>query len=69
MREAGIYRAMVAKRFGGNEMSPPASLRLIETISQVDGSSGWVASFGFRRSICPRCRCRRSKRCTPTGRM
>jgi hypothetical protein len=23
MREAGIYRAMVAKRFGGNEMSPP----------------------------------------------
>jgi hypothetical protein len=22
MREAGIYRAMVAKRFGGNEMSP-----------------------------------------------
>lgn len=47
MREAGIYRAMVAKRFGGNEMSPASFLRLIETISQVDGSSGWVASFGF----------------------
>jgi alkylation response protein AidB-like acyl-CoA dehydrogenase len=47
MREAGIYRAMVAKRFGGDEMSPASFLRLIETISQVDGSSGWVASFGF----------------------
>ncbi|WP_371433190.1 acyl-CoA dehydrogenase family protein [Novosphingobium sp.] len=47
MRKAGIYRAMVAKRFGGDEMSPASFLRLIETISQVDGSSGWVASFGF----------------------
>ncbi|QCI95843.1 acyl-CoA dehydrogenase family protein [Novosphingobium sp. EMRT-2] len=47
MREAGLYRAMVAKRFGGDEMSPASFLRLIETISQVDGSSGWVASFGF----------------------
>lgn len=47
MREAGLYRAMVAKRFGGDEMSPANFLRLIETISKVDGSSGWVASFGF----------------------
>lgn len=47
MREAGIYRAMVAKRFGGDEMSPADFLRLIETISQADGSAGWVASFGF----------------------
>ena len=47
MREAGLYRAMVAKRFGGDEMSPASFLRLIETISKVDGSSGWVASFGF----------------------
>jgi alkylation response protein AidB-like acyl-CoA dehydrogenase len=47
LREAGIYRAMVAKRFGGDEMSPAEFLRLIETISQADGSTGWVASFGF----------------------
>ncbi|PZU57648.1 MAG: acyl-CoA dehydrogenase [Sphingobium sp.] len=47
MKEAGVYRAMVAKRFGGEEMSPADFLRMIETISQADGSAGWVASFGF----------------------
>jgi alkylation response protein AidB-like acyl-CoA dehydrogenase len=47
MKAAGVYRAMVAKRFGGEEWSPSEFLRLIETISIADGSSGWVASFGF----------------------
>jgi alkylation response protein AidB-like acyl-CoA dehydrogenase len=47
MKNAGVYRAMVAKRFGGDEVSPTTFLRLIETISQADGSAGWVASFGF----------------------
>lgn len=47
MKQAGVYRAMVAKRFGGDEMHPSDFLRLIETISEADGSAGWVASFGF----------------------
>jgi len=47
LREVGVYRAMVAKRFGGDEMAPAEFLRLIETISMADGSTGWVASFGF----------------------
>lgn len=47
MKQAGVFRAMVAKRFGGDEMPPSQFLRLIETISQADGSTGWVASFGF----------------------
>ena len=46
-RKAGIYRALVAKRFGGDEVSPADFLRLIERISAVDASSGRVASFGF----------------------
>lgn len=46
-REVGVYRALVAKRFGGDEASPAEFLRLIERISSVDASSGWVASFGF----------------------
>ena len=45
-REIGIYRAFVAKRFGGDEMAPADFCRLIETISAADGSAGWVASFG-----------------------
>ncbi|MEA3150683.1 MAG: indole-3-acetate monooxygenase [Gammaproteobacteria bacterium] len=47
MKEAGVYRALVARRFGGDEVSPMDFLRLIETISMADGSAGWVASFGF----------------------
>jgi alkylation response protein AidB-like acyl-CoA dehydrogenase len=47
MRSAGVYRALVARRFGGSEVSPTDFLRLIETIAMADGSAGWVASFGF----------------------
>jgi alkylation response protein AidB-like acyl-CoA dehydrogenase len=47
MKEAGVYRALVARRFGGDECTPAEFLRLIETISMADGSVGWVASFGF----------------------
>ncbi|WP_407185199.1 flavin-dependent monooxygenase [Bradyrhizobium centrosematis] len=45
-RRVGVYRAMVAKRFGGDERTPADFCRLIERISEVDGSAGWVASFG-----------------------
>ena len=46
MKKAGVYRACVAKRFGGDEVSPMAFLKLVEAISVADGSAGWVASFG-----------------------
>jgi len=46
LRKAGIYRAMVARLFGGDEKSPAEFCRMIEQISQADGSAGWVASFG-----------------------
>jgi alkylation response protein AidB-like acyl-CoA dehydrogenase len=46
MREAGIFRALVAKQFGGDEVSPADFIRMIEAIAQVNGSAAWVASFG-----------------------
>lgn len=46
MKAAGVYRALVPARFGGEEKSPADFLRLVETISTRDGSAGWVASFG-----------------------
>ena len=46
-RKLGVYRALVAKRFGGDEVSPAEFCRLIETIAGADGSAGWVASFGI----------------------
>lgn len=47
LRNIGVYRALVAREFGGMEVSPTTFLRLIERISAVDASVGWVASFGF----------------------
>jgi alkylation response protein AidB-like acyl-CoA dehydrogenase len=46
MREAGVFRALVARRFGGDEQRPSDFYRMIERISSADGSAGWVASFG-----------------------
>jgi hypothetical protein len=46
MKAAGVYRALVPTRFGGDEKSPADFLRLLEAISTHDGSAGWVASFG-----------------------
>jgi len=47
LKDCGVYRALVARRFGGDEATPMEFLRLIETISKADGATGWVASFGF----------------------
>ncbi|MBB4614033.1 acyl-CoA dehydrogenase family protein [Novosphingobium taihuense] len=46
MKQAGVYRACVARSLGGDEVSPATFLRMIERIAQADGSAGWVASFG-----------------------
>ena len=43
----GVYRALVPKRFGGDERSPAEFCQLIEALSAADGSAGWVASFGM----------------------
>ncbi|MBP8536655.1 acyl-CoA dehydrogenase family protein [Streptomyces sp. MK37H] len=45
-KRAGIYRAGVPKRFGGDALPPAEFLVLVERISEADGSAGWVASFG-----------------------
>lgn len=43
----GVYRALVPRRFGGDERGPAEFCQMIETISVADGSAGWVASFGM----------------------
>ncbi|WP_105969068.1 acyl-CoA dehydrogenase family protein [Streptomyces geranii] len=45
-KDAGLYRASAPRRFGGDALAPGEFLRLVERISVVDGSAGWVASFG-----------------------
>ena len=46
-RKLGVYRALVPKRFGGDERSPAEFCQMVEDISIADGSAGWVASFGM----------------------
>jgi hypothetical protein len=46
LKQAGVFRALVARRFGGDEQSPSDFCRLVERISAADGSTGWIASFG-----------------------
>ncbi|MFE4539335.1 acyl-CoA dehydrogenase family protein [Streptomyces scopuliridis] len=45
-KRAGIYRAGVPQRFGGDALPPAEFLGLVERVAAVDGSAGWVASFG-----------------------
>jgi alkylation response protein AidB-like acyl-CoA dehydrogenase len=45
-KKVGIYRAATPRRFGGDALPPSRFLRIIEQISAVDASAGWVASFG-----------------------
>lgn len=47
LKALGVYRALVPKRFGGDECSPREFCELIERIAMADGSVGWVASFGM----------------------
>ncbi|HEY0834748.1 MAG TPA: acyl-CoA dehydrogenase family protein [Azospirillum sp.] len=46
-KEIGVYRALVPKRYGGDEKSPLEFLLMVEAIAAADGSAGWVASFGM----------------------
>lgn len=46
LKELGIYRAATPAKFGGDPLPPAEFLDMIERISVVDGSTGWVASFG-----------------------
>ena len=46
LKQLGVYRAHTPQSFGGDGRTPMEFLKLIETISEADGSTGWVASFG-----------------------
>ncbi len=46
LKELGLYRAATPSKFGGEPLPPARFLERIERISAVDGSTGWVASFG-----------------------
>ncbi|WP_206796058.1 acyl-CoA dehydrogenase family protein [Amycolatopsis sp. MtRt-6] len=46
LKQLGLYRAATPAKFGGEPLPPAEFLDRVERISAVDGSTGWVASFG-----------------------
>lgn len=46
LKQVGIYRSSTPRMFGGEPMTPGDFLEVVEQISAVDGSTGWVAAFG-----------------------
>jgi alkylation response protein AidB-like acyl-CoA dehydrogenase len=46
MVEARIFRQLVPRLAGGDEIDPITLLNVVEAISRVDGSAGWVAMIG-----------------------
>ncbi|TDO95499.1 MULTISPECIES: acyl-CoA dehydrogenase family protein [Marinomonas] len=43
----GLYRALVPKSLGGDELTAAQFCKVIEEISKADGSAGWVGSFAM----------------------
>lgn len=46
LKKYGVYRAATPACYGGDALAPTEFLKMIEKISEADGSVGWVASFG-----------------------
>jgi alkylation response protein AidB-like acyl-CoA dehydrogenase len=44
--EAGFYRLCVPQVYGGLELHPAESMRVIETLARADGSAAWVVFIG-----------------------
>lgn len=44
--EAGFYRMFVPEVYGGLELPPAESMRVVETLAGADGSAAWVVFIG-----------------------
>ncbi|HEY5106751.1 MAG TPA: acyl-CoA dehydrogenase family protein [Caulobacteraceae bacterium] len=46
LRELGVFRMHVPRRYGGLELGVPASLPILEELAAADGAVGWTAMIG-----------------------
>ncbi len=46
MADARIFRLLVPRAAGGDEVDPITMLEVIEAVSRIDGSAGWVTMIG-----------------------
>src|SRR5918911_3300759 len=48
LREAGVYRMLVPRSHGGEQMPLHAALDVIEQLAIADGSVGWTTTIGIQ---------------------
>jgi indole-3-acetate monooxygenase len=58
MAQAGLYRVAAPKSTGGGEVHPATQIRVIEAVSELDGSAGWnlmiaIEVMGILASVYP----------------
>src|ERR1700724_1287751 len=46
MMEAGVFRMAVPRAYGGGEFDPMTQVRVVEELSRMEGSVGWLAMIG-----------------------
>ena len=46
LRSIGVFRMFVPRSHGGMELDLPRGLRIIQTLSKIDGSVGWCVMIG-----------------------
>jgi len=46
MKRAGVFGIAMPREWGGSELDLPEQLRVLEILSQFDGSVGWCATIG-----------------------
>jgi alkylation response protein AidB-like acyl-CoA dehydrogenase len=46
LADAGAFRMMVPQVFGGEELSLPEAMAVIEQVARADGSAGWTVMIG-----------------------
>src|SRR5690242_17362265 len=46
MADARIFRQLVPRNVGGDELDPITMMNVVEAISRMDGSAGWLAMIG-----------------------
>jgi alkylation response protein AidB-like acyl-CoA dehydrogenase len=46
LKEAGIFRMGVPRAYGGSELNPMEQVRVVEELSRMNGSVGWLSMIG-----------------------
>lgn len=44
LHDAGVFRSLLPKAYGGLEMDPLSALRLFEAIAHIDSAAGWISA-------------------------